>query len=345
MKGYQKIIIALLLILLFFVGRLLINAGFFTKITPHFNGNITEISGVEGAEDITVDQSTGIAYISSNDFANTNSEKGAIFKYNLNDSAAQLINISGKLPFEFHPHGISFFQNKNGQKSLFVVNHRKNGQFIEIFSISDSALNHRESISNPLIVSPNDVLAVGERTFYFTNDHDEPLSKWRANKDLLQIPMGNVGYFNGKNVEIVADGFLYANGINISPDKKTIYVAEVTNKKIRVFNRNLNDGALTEIDQIAINGGDNIEVDIEGNLWVGCHVNLLAFLAYSKDQTKLSPSEVIKIKYSSVGNYTSESIYQNDGKPLSGSSVGAVYKNKLLIGSVYDDKIILGEMK
>ncbi len=345
MKLYRKILLIILLLALIFGGRLLINAGVFTKINPHFKGKITEINGVEAAEDITVDQETGIAYISSNDFANLTSEKGAIYKYNLNDPNAKIVNISGKLPFEFHPHGISFFKNKNGDKSLFVVNHRSNGQFIEIFSVSDTILHHRESIANPLIVSPNDVLAVGERAFYVTNDHDEPLSKWRANKDLLQIPMGNVVYFNGKQTKIVADGFHYANGINSSLDKKTIFVAEVTNKKIKVFNRNRLDGSITEIDQIAIHGADNIEVDESGNLWVGCHVNLLAFLAYAKDQTKLSPSEIIKIKYSGIGNYTTESIYQNDGIPLSGSSVGTVYKNKLLIGSVYENKFLIGEMK
>ena len=56
------------------------------------------------------------------------------------------------------------------------------------------------------------------------------------------------------------------------------------------------------------------------------------FLEHAKDQSKLSPSEIIKITYLSKGNFKSESVYQNDGRPVSGSSVGAVYKNKLLVG-------------
>ncbi len=345
MKLYQKIIAGIIIIILLFIGRLLINAGVFTKISPHFNGNITEVNGFEGAEDITIDQEMGHAFVSSNDFTNPKSTKGAIFLLNLNDSVPKPLNISGVLPFDFHPHGISFFKSEKAQKSLFVINHRAKGQFIEIFDWDGTALKHKKSIADPLIISPNDVLAVGENSFYFTNDHNEAPSKWRSNKDLLQIPMGNICYFDGKTTKIVAGGFLYANGINISLDKKTVFMAEVSNKKIKVYERNTQNGSLTEKDEIAIHGADNIEIDAQGNLWAGCHVNLLAFLAHSKDQTELSPSEIVKIKYNGIGNYSLESIYQNNGKPLSGASVGTVYQNKLLIGSVFENKILLGNLK
>ncbi len=345
MKRYQKILLGIVFLVLLFVGRLLINAGVFTKIDPHFKGKITEISGFEGAEDIAIDQETGLAYISSNDFSKKESKKGAIFLLNLDDSIPKPINISGILPFDFHPHGISLYKAENGDKLLFVVNHRTDGQFIEIFNWNDSSLVHKESISNPLIISPNDLVAVNEKAFYVTNDHDEPLSNWRGKKDLMQIPMGNVVYFDGKNTKIVADGFLYANGINKSNDGKKLFVAAVSGGKIVVFDRNDNTGTLTKTDEIEIHGADNIEVDKEGNLWAGCHVNLLAFLSHSKDQSKLSPSEIMKITYVGKGNAKVESIYQNDGKPVSGSSVGAVYKNKLLIGTVFEDKVLLGEME
>lgn len=345
MKLPIKIGLIIALILFIFAARLLINAGVFTKINPHFNGKILEINGFEGAEDITIDQETGIAFISSNDFFIKTSKKGAIYILKLNESEPKPINVTGKLPFDFHPHGINLYKSDSGKKSLFVVNHRGDGQFIEIFDWNDSSLVHRESISNPLIISPNDVLAIGERTFYVTNDHDEPLSKMRANKDLLQIPMGNICFYDGKNAKILSDGILYANGINISNDKKTLFVAATTGKKIKVFNRNISTNSIKDVDEIPIHGADNIEIDTAGDLWVGCHVNLLAFLEHSKNQTKLSPSELIKINYSEKGKYQSESIYQNDGKILSGSSVGAFYQNKILIGAVFEDKVLLGEMK
>jgi len=46
---------------------------------------------------------------------------------------------------EFNPHGIGLWIGKNG-KSLFVVNHRQDGHFVEIFGFKDNRLIHRESI-------------------------------------------------------------------------------------------------------------------------------------------------------------------------------------------------------
>jgi len=313
MKRWLKIILVIVAIILFFVGRLLINSGFFREITPHFKGDVVKIEGFEGNEDATVDRKTGIALIAA--------------------------------PASFHPHGIYLYQSANGDKRLFVINHRTTGHYIEIFQFTDSSLVHLESIQNPLFISPNDIVAVGDRQFYLTNDHDEPLSDWRAKKDVLQIPMGNVCFYDGKNAKVVADGILYANGINKSLDGKSIFVASASGRKIIVYDRNSQTETLTESDEIAINGPDNIDIDEAGNLWVGCHPKLLKFLAHSKDHSKLSPSEIIKITYQGKGTAQLESIYLNDGSEISASTVGVVYKDKLLIGSVFEGFVLLGSFK
>ena len=343
MKIWLKILLGILAIILFFVGRLLINSGFFREITPHFKGKRVKISGFEGNEDITVDRTTGIAMIAAPAF---NLDKnGSIFMLNLNEASPKPINLTPKLPFSsFHPHGISLYQFANGDKRLFVVNHRNTGHYIEIFQFTDSSLVHLESIQNPLFISPNDIVAVGERQFYLTNDHNEPFSDWRAKKDILQIPMGNVCFYDGKNAKVVADGIMYANGINKSNDGKNIFVASASGQKIKVYDRNPQAETLTESDEIAINGPDNIDVDEAGNLWVGCHPKLLKFLAHSKDHSKISPSEIIKITYHGKGAAQLESIYLNDGSEISASTVGVSYKDKLLIGSVFEKHILLGRV-
>ena len=343
MKLWLKILLGILATILFFVGRLLINSGFFREITPHFNGKMVKISGFEGNEDATVDKKMGIALIASPAF---NLDKnGSIFMLNLNETSPKPINLTTKLPFSsFHPHGISLYQSVNGDKRLFVVNHRNTGHYIEIFQFTDSSLVHLESIQNPSFISPNDIVAVGERQFYLTNDHDEPLSDWRAKKDILQIPMGNVCFYDGKNAKVVADGILYANGINKSNDGKSIFVASASGQKIKVYERNPQAETLTESDEIAINGPDNIDVDEAGNLWVGCHPKLLKFLAHSKDHSKISPSEIIKITYHGKGTAQLESIYLNDGSEISASTVGVKYQDKLLIGSVFEKHILLGRV-
>lgn len=344
MKRWLKIILAILVIILFFVGRLLINSGFFREITPHFKGNMIKIQGFQGNEDATVDRKTGIALISSPAF--DLDKNGDIFMVNLNEASPKPVNLTTKLPFSsFHPHGICLYESANGDKKLFVINHRNTGHYIEIFQFMDSSLVHLESIQNPLFVSPNDIVVVGDRQFYLTNDHDEPLSDWRSKKDILQIPMGNVCFYDGKNAKVVTDGILYANGINKSLDSKTIFVASASGRKILVYDRNSQTETLTESDQIAINGPDNIEIDEAGNLWVGCHPKLLKFLAHSKDHTKISPSEIIKITYKGKGTAQLESIYLNDGSEISASTVGVAYQDKLLIGSVFEGFVLLGEFR
>ena len=350
MKIVLKISIGIIVILVFLIGRMLFNSGFFTKTASHFEGTITEISGFSGAEDIAIDRSKGFALISSNDFSqkkpNQVIKNGAIYLLNLNDSEPKLINLTNNLPFaDFHPHGISLYNSENGHKILFVINHRKSGNYIDIFQFSDSSLVYQESITDSLFISPNDIVGVGERSFYLTNDHDEKLSEWRSKKDLLQIPMGNICYFDGQKSKIAAKGFNYANGINSSQNGEKLFMAATSGQKIIVFDRSKKTGNLTQSDAIPINGADNIDIDEAGNLWVGCHPNLLAFLSHSKDHSKISPSEIVKINYRGKNDFTLKSIYTNDGKAVSGSSVGAVFGNKLIIGTVFENKVLIGNMK
>ncbi len=344
MKLWQKISLGIVAVIIVFIGKTLYNAGAFTTIKPHFKGIVTEIDGFGGAEDITFDKSTGLALISSNDFSD-DSKNGAIFLLNTKVNTPKPIKLTEKVTFDFHPHGISLYRSLEGVKKLFVINHRKNADYVEVFEFTDSTLVHLESIKSSLFVSPNDIVAVSENTFYLTNDHDEELSSWRSKKDLLQIAMGNVCYYDGQRAKVVADGFLYANGINTSLDGKKLFVAATSGRKISVFDRDVVTGKLKESDKITINGADNIEIDEYGNLWVGCHPKLLSYLAHSKNRSKPSPSEIIKINYQSKEYYTLESIYLNDGTPVSGSSVGAVFGDKLLIGTVFGNKVLFCTLK
>ena len=68
--------------------------------------------------------------------------------------------------------------------------------------------------------SLNDIVAVGPEHFYGTNDHYfvSPLLKsWEL---YLGLALSYVVYYSPNEVKVVADGFDFANGINISPDGK-----------------------------------------------------------------------------------------------------------------------------
>ena len=93
------------------------DAGEFKKLTPHFAGECFPVSGAIGAEDITI-LKNGIAIVSCDDrrkTLNSTPVQGTIYAYDLKQEVPQLIGLTAGVKFEFHPHGISVFENKNSE--------------------------------------------------------------------------------------------------------------------------------------------------------------------------------------------------------------------------------------
>jgi len=318
------------------------SAGVFYAIEPHFSGKCEVVPGVIGAEDITIDHANQYAYISAVDRRVKNAT-GGIYGLDLTNSTAKPVLLTLGFTDDFNPHGFSLYKGDNGEQSLFVINHRADGQQqVDIFDITQpGVLKHRTAISYPELTTPNDLVAVGPFQFYATNDHGSDRgSLLRMAEDYIGLPLSNVSYFDGTKGSIVASGLRYGNGITVSPDSKTLYVAEVTGRKINVFNRDLNTGALSKQDEISVNSGaDNLEWDEAGNLWLAGHPRLLDFVAHANDPKNKSPSQVIKINISADKPVVTE-VFLSTGDDISGSTVGAVSGDKLLIGSVYEEFIL-----
>ena len=91
--------------------RTLTAFGVFTDVTPGFAGVCTAINGVEGPEDIAIDDKLGVAFISAADRrAKANgrpSPQDGLYVLALN-GAGNLAKLSGT-PADFHPHGISLY--------------------------------------------------------------------------------------------------------------------------------------------------------------------------------------------------------------------------------------------
>ena len=349
-KYLRNSIIILLLLALILVGlvvKTFYDAGEFREIKPHFKGQSKSISGVLSSEDITIHPRTGLAFISSADRRARWSDaaqprQGAIYGLDLSSANSQLVNLTVGFDKEFNPHGIGLWMAGDGTASLFVVNHRRDGHFVEIFDYRGGKLVHQQSVSGALMHSPNDVLPVGSAAFYVTNDHGNATAFGRMAEEYLQLARSYVLYYDGQSFRKVAAALAYANGINISSDGQTVYVAATVAQKIYVYDRDRNTGDLSLRSTIeAGTGVDNIEIDQRGDVWVGSHPKLLTFVKYSKDPKVLSPSQVIKVAIKESGQHSVKEIYLNNGKPLSGSSVAAVFENTLLIGSVFDEHFLL----
>lgn len=339
MKKLTIIIIGIAVVITVFAVRTLIIAGEFKTIDSHFAGSCIPVEGAIGAEDITI-LSNGTALISADDRRKTlagTPVQGAVFSYSLSEQNPKLINLSSDLDFEFHPHGISVFEHENGSVSLAVVNHTEQGHFIELFDLKDDVLVHRRSIADPLMISPNDVVLLDADRFYVTNDHGTVSEFGRTLEEYLQLERCTMLYYDGKSFSVAAQKLGYANGINISRDGETLYVAETVGRRLSLFSRDSNTNELNFSRTIDFNSGvDNIELDADGNLLIGSHQKMLAFTRHAKDAENVFPSQVFRLSlYTGKEDFIDE-IYLNDGSELSGSSVAAIYGQTLLIGSVLE---------
>lgn len=290
-----------------------------------------------GAEDFSIDYEGGFMIVSSDDRGakyHGRKRKGGLYLLPLDSPAYEAIELKSSVPIL--PHGISLLKIDSAKYQLLVVNHYKK-HTIERFMLYGDSLIHVETYEDEAIVSPNDVVALNERSFYFTNDHGYTSKVGLLAENYLGLAVSDVTYFDGQVYRKVADGIAYANGINLSANKRQLLVASPRSFSLRYYDIE-EEGTLTFDRSLHVGSGiDNIELDQDGNLWMGAHPNLLAFTAYAGGKKKIAPSEVIIVD----GADKVKSIYENDGSLISASSVAAPYKNLLIVGTVMDDFLMV----
>ncbi|XP_074539806.1 serum paraoxonase/arylesterase 2-like [Halichoeres trimaculatus] len=297
-----------------------------------------------GSEDITI-LGNGLAFISTGlkyPGLPPSDVLGKIVVLDMNDdSPVKPVELRMPRNFDlesFNPHGISIYVDPNDDAVyLFVVNHPEHKSQVELFRFveEDFSLVHLKTIKHELLHSVNDIIAVGVESFYATNDHYFTSEFLKGVVEpLLILPWTNVVYYSPEEVKIVSEGYYFANGINISPDKKYIYVADIFDHKVHVLKRK-EDNSLVSVKSVATGTiVDNIEVDPEtGDLWIGCHPNAMKVLMF--DPNNPPGSEVIRIQNIHSDQPLVTQVYADDGRVLMGSSVAAPYGGKLLIGTVF----------
>ncbi|XP_066210263.1 serum paraoxonase/arylesterase 1 [Saccopteryx leptura] len=310
----------------------------FREVEPVELPNCNLVKGIEsGSEDLEI-LSNGLAFISSGLKYPRPEKPGKILLMDLNNEdptvleleiTANKFNVSS-----FNPHGISTFTDKDNTVYLLVVNHPDDHSTVELFKFQEEEkrLLHLKTIKHELLPNMNDIVAVGPEHFYATNNHYFENPFWRHWLIYLGLELSDVVYYSPNEVKVVADEFDIANGINVSPDGKYVYVAETLAHKIHVYERHDN-WTLTLLKSVVLNTlVDNIFVDpVTGDLWVGCHPNGMRIFYNSKEPPA---SEVLQIQDILTEDPKVTVVYADNGTVLQGSSAASVYKGKLLIGSV-----------
>jgi len=325
-------------------------SGAFAELKPMLADQCRRVEISPGAEDVTIDPDTNLAFVSAGDrrdwfnatSAQTANPANGIYVIEPGDHG-NVRRVSAPMD-DFLPHGISLWRGENGEKRLFVVNHPPGGgEFVEIFDVGDGgALTHLESVTFDALISPNDVVGVGPRQFYATNDAFFQKGILATFERYVPMPITNVVYFDGTQGRVAAKGLTFANGVNQSADGKTVYVAELMKRRIAVFDRDMETNMLTRRKNIKVNTApDNIEVANDGSLWVAGHSKIFDFLKHAKDPAEIAPSHVIRVN--PLNELTSNVLVSLDGE-INASSVGAVWDNTLIVGGVFDAHVLVCPM-
>jgi arylesterase/paraoxonase len=312
-------------------------AGEFGKLTPR-PLDCRAVGGVIGPEDITVDRGRDVAYISATDaraFGRGQPAAGGIYRYALGDpKPTPLYAPRGD---RFHPHGIGFFSDGQGPDLLYVVDHETStSHAIAVFEVDTSGLHYARSIHDPLLVSPNDVVAVARDELYITNDHGVNRGPAQLRDDVLRREHGQIVHVKAGKLSVLASDLAYPNGINVDASGTEVYVAESVGRRMRVYRRTPRTGALKLLHVIELGTGpDNIELAPDGSLFIAGHPKLLTFLRHASNPNVLSPSEVVRVAHRKV-----EPIYLDLGSQLSASTVATPFHDRLLIGTVFADHFL-----
>ena len=345
MRIFKIAIILFFVLLLIFVAHTLISTGFFRTVEPQFEGEILQKVNLKGAEDIMISYTDSFVLISSTDrkvYPAEEEEKGGLYLIDLKREDYVPISLTANFKQAFAPHGISFFK-KDSTYQVFAVNHTSQGHTIEVFELYGQNLTHIQTLKHASMIRPNDIVAVGESRFYFTNDHRYTKGIGKFVEEYGGLSISNVVYFDGETYREVAKGIAYANGINYDIKRNLLFVASPRHFLVKVYIVN-EEGSLSFVENIPCGTGvDNIEFDQEGNLWIGAHPNLLWFNAYAKGKKETSPSEIIKIMYRGEGDYTVEKVYVANGDDMSASTVAATWEHLIFTGNVMDDHFLILE--
>ena len=322
------------------------DTGMLLSLEPISAGQCERINGPIGAEDMSIDQVNKIAYIAADDrraylqHGNMeNIENGKLWTLDLSDPNSKPQVLTLDIDGIFHPHGMALRSDEDGAKELYVVNHLSTTQHeIDVFTIPvPGKLHFKRRITYPELISPNDLVVVAEDQFFVSNDHGNPRhTVWEVLEDYLGLPLSSVTYFDGQKGHLVIEGLRMANGVALSADQQSLYVAESMGRSIKRYSAgdSMLDWTLEDslyVDSIV----DNLEWDEQGRLLTGAHPKGFDFLAHSKDAKALSPSEIIRIDVRQK-DMTHETLHLDMGEGISGSSVAAINGQTLLIGPVFE---------
>lgn len=294
-----------------------------------------------GPEDIVLDTENGNVRILAS--CNERNEKYPAFSeivaLNLETNERTLLTRKSEPEsLKFNPHGF-YLQTVEGKKNLYVVNHYKDESKVNsilVYELNGNELKFKKEYRSELMISPNEVCALSNGSFYFSND--------KGGENLIYEQLfnkygGSVVYCDAAgNCKYVAEKLAFPNGLEYKNNQ--LFLATTRNNALYKFDIT-NDGSLTNKTKIStINGIDNIRWN-DDQLTVAVHPDEIAFVIHSQDEKKHSPSWTYSID---IENQTSKLLYKNGGFEISGGSTSIEVNGYLYISQVFGDYLLKVKM-
>ncbi|KAK9899835.1 calcium-dependent phosphotriesterase [Cystobasidium minutum MCA 4210] len=358
-------------------------AGMKGEIPTLRTGNCKPVEGLHACEDQWIHRASGISYLPCSNLparaawcpaidhlslAVQDAPGDTIQMYDTRSGKVTQIgipNLPAHLVGKLHLHAIeAWIDPKDSDKLTFFLNNHgvpvsaASGQVedphavgadstVEIFEtrLGSETWTHVKSVKHPLLVTPNNLVATGPRSFYASNDHVDKTS-WKRSFYLAyaHFPPSASSIVHcdasGGTSECIpaATGIFYPNGITRGPEN-TIYVASTVTGEIKQFQIQA-DYTLVEGDTVARipSPVDNIAVDEKGAIIVATLPDMLGFVGRSKNQAGLCPATVWKVTNETSDQkfygkkYHQERLW-SDGKGdlAPGMTNAQLYKGKLYV--------------
>jgi arylesterase/paraoxonase len=337
-----KILAFIFLVIIIYILYTFVSTGFFREINNSSDFLITkyELPGVEDMEISYEDQFIILSSDNRKSRRNGQPVQGGLFYFDLNDPDKSPYLLSESFSSTLYPHGISLKKIGKGKYRLWVVNHPEGRHTIEVFDLEKSNLIHVNTLTDEMLISPNDIVAIDSVRFYVTNDHGFDSKLGLLAENYLGLSVSDVVYFDGRQFTQAAKGIAYANGIAFDASRSILYVASPRTFSVKVYGLEEGGKLNHHTDIYTGSGVDNLVIDPNGDIWSGAHPNLLQFTSYAQGNSKKAPSEVIKINLIKDNQYKVRSIYVDDGSTVSASSVALPFQDKIFVGNVMDEYFV-----
>ena len=344
MRKFVLILFIFLGLLGGFIYHIFSATGFFREVEMRNSfGPVFQTIELPGVEDLALARADSLLILSVDDRAARRDGKiGLVGLYliDLRITPFEPVLLTANLDFPFFPHGISIFQLDSAKYGLMAINHVEGKHSVEHFILEGKNLTHQKTITDSNFISPNDLVMVGPDQFYYSNDHGYTDGIGVFAENYIGFKASNIGYFDGQSATIKVGRIGYANGVQFDKSKQLLYVASVRAFQVKVYHVDEAwDLVLAEDIEVGT-GVDNIELDPNGDLWIGAHPNLLQFASYAAGKKPIAPSEVIQISYQPE-NAIISAIYTDPGSQVSGTSVALPFGPYLFIGNVMDTKMLV----